>query len=329
MKICHIGNLPLEQMGDITREIFNRCEGEHVYYHLKKIPPYLPGRNPFNRPPKPKMIKYDEIPKSDIYLLHCFKNMYDYFKIFKHPEGRGKIVSLIHSTFPCQPSLHSDSVVTISRAAEKHLEITTNQKSTMIQGAIDLDPFLQVQPDYEFPVVGKISRFEPGKYHDQYFNALLWLHDKYGNSVRIIQHDNFPEIEKYFCPKTMDHTAVIGKPETRAAALRKLSIYADAHDTGQDRFEETFCVSLLEAMASGLPCVILGHGQPAMVEVLGDGGIVVDNIYEFYKALETLINSPALCREWGLRARERAKSFSLDKMINEYNELFRGLCDGI
>lgn len=322
MKICHIGNLPLKQMGDITREIFNRCEGEHVYWNQMVGAKRAVFGNIF-------LYKACPIPDADIYFLHCFKEDSIYYRDFKWNKDKSKIVSLIHSTFPCQPSLHSDSVVTISRAAEKHLELTTNQKSTMIQGAIDLDPFLQVEPDYEFPVVGKISRFEPGKYHDQYFNVLLWLHDKYGNSVRIIQHDNFPEIERYFCPKTMDHTAVIGEPETRAAALRKLSIYADAHDTGPDRFEETFCVSLLEAMASGLPCVILGQGQPAMVEVLGDGGIVVDNIYEFYKALELLINSPALCRAWGLKARERAKRFNLDKMINEYNELFKGLYDDI
>lgn len=299
MKICHIGNLPIKKMGDITRDIFERCEGDHSYF----IP-----------------FVGDLRPEADIYLLHCFKSRWDIYKNFrKIPSyGKCKIISLVHSSFPCYPSQDSDFIVTISQAAEKHLELTTNLKSTMIRGAIYLKPFLQVTPDYEFPVIGKISRNEPGKFHNQYFDILDIMSRKYGATSRMI----CPERPKDYGGELIQNVK-INDPSGKAAALQKINIYADAHKTGPEAFQETFCIALLEAMAAGLPCVILGEQQPAMVEVLGDGGIVVENIYEFHNALETLVNSEQLRREYGRRARERAKEFSLDFMIKEYDELFQ------
>ena len=320
MKVCHIGTLPLEQMGDITRVIIGNCEGEHVYHQVVK--PQIASI-------KKGKLQYAEIapiPKANIYILHCFKNQWGYFFHFKHPHDKCKIVSLIHSSFPCQPSRNSDYVVTITRAAAQHLKLTTLLESTIITGAIDLTEFLQIEPDYEFPVMGKISRLEPGKFHPQYFEVLEILAKKYAGSVRMIspeRGDLIPEDVE------LNDGVRINNHKLKAQALRGLNIYADAHREDEQVFIETLCTSLLEAMACGIPPVILSTHQSAMVEVVGSGGLIADNIYEFYKAVEYLAGSEQARREWGMKARERAKSFNnLGVMITSYNNLFKAAMEG-
>jgi glycosyltransferase involved in cell wall biosynthesis len=296
MKICHIGNLPLDKMGDITRVIHDKCEGNHIYH---QGPDSLP-------------------PDSNIYVLHCFKkNWEDYFN-YVTLNPKSKIVSLVHSSFPCQPSRYSDYIVTITEAAAKHLRLTTELRSTVIPGAIDLTEFLRVEPDYEFPVMGKMSRNEPGKFHPQYWEILSLLGRKYGGSTCLISPERPAGYEG-------DHISGVGisKHKDKAQALRRLNIYADAHNVGPEAFVETLCTSTLEAMACGIPVVLLSTQQPAMVEVVGDGGLVVDNIYEFYLAVEFLAGSEQARREWGHKARERAKEWNdLGKMITSWNNLF-------
>ena len=306
MTICHVGNLPLDEMGDITREIFNRCDGYHDYYHV--------GVTQF-------------LPIADIYLLHCFKKNSNYYANFERPiqNPNSKIISLIHSSHPCRPSKKSDHIITLTDAAAQHLYLTTDNKSLTIRGSIDLTEFLKVTPDYEFPVIGKISRPEPGKFHDKYFEVLSLLSKKHGARMRFIS-----DTSKLFYPDEAEViTGVkIGHPVSKAAELRKLSIYADAHKTGPEAFVETLCTATIEAMACGLPVVILKTQQPAMAEVVGDGGLIANNIYEFYNACELLMTSESARMEWGTKARKRAQEFNdLDKMIFEWNDLFKSTMD--
>jgi glycosyltransferase involved in cell wall biosynthesis len=91
---------------------------------------------------------------------------------------------------------------------------------------------------------------------------------------------------------------------------------------------ETFPLSVLEAMASGIPVVVTAVGSiPEMIEDGSEGFIVQPgDVRAFADALLLLGRDAGLRREMGVRARERAVSlFSEDRMVEKHASLFRSL----
>jgi glycosyltransferase involved in cell wall biosynthesis len=304
MKICHIISMSdITQMGSITQEIYKRCDGDHIWDSV------------FNKKPK----------KADVYIIHCFKNHTEDFVNWKIPKGY-KAISLMHSSYPCMPTNSSNEVVTITRAQQNTLFLDHKIGSHYIRGAIDLTEYLKVKPDYSEPIITRIARMQKGKTHNNYnryiMNLLnsnakkaIFITDKYKDSD-YIKHDNCEYIEGI----------EIKDNKKKAEILSGCSIYADAHSCNySDLFVETFCVALLEGMASGLAPIILGQYQPAMREVVGGSGIIAEDEIDFQRHLMHLCESQSTREAFGAYARERAKEFNLDRMIKEWNELIKSL----
>ncbi|MCD6063094.1 MAG: glycosyl transferase family [Flavipsychrobacter sp.] len=76
-------------------------------------------------------------------------------------------------------------------------------------------------------------------------------------------------------------------------------------------YNEGMANSLLEAMASGLACVVTDVGGHAEVIENGKDGILVAprNVAELENALGTACNNPALLQQYGVNARKRALEF--------------------
>jgi glycosyltransferase involved in cell wall biosynthesis len=279
MKICHIGSMSgnIDTYGQITRDVFYKCEGDHTYENI-----YFCNSD------------------ADIYLVHNFRNP-KYLAAFKNFKAKGKIISLIHSSFPCMPCDSADVVVTISWSWQNRLKQAYGINSRMIRGSLDCKMFDDVKINYSGDWFGKHSRLEKGKYHEKWID----IADKV-DGIRFDCNDGFK----------------ISDIATKKTYLSNLSVYADLHDdTGL--CEETFSMSLLEAMACGLPCIILGKGQPAMCEVLSDAGIICNSVDEFEASLNELIQDTEMKEYYGMKAKARAKLFDNDKMIEEYNQLFK------
>ncbi len=299
--ICHVINMPdMNSMGDISRHLYERGYGNHIYSHIDAPPP-----------------------KADIYLLECFINGSQKFVNFQKPEPRSKVVSLIHSSGNCMPAKCSDRIVNITEAWRDAIR-RRGFKSTMIYGAIDMTPFTAI-PDYTLKTFGRITRNSPGKVHPETGAIVSRILDRYGDAefhfitdrpraTRMIDHER----AKYITDIKINEIA------RKAEALSHLTVFADAHNT----FVETFSLCLLEAMAAGLACVIIGDRQPAMVEVLGNSGIIVKDIREFEAVLTDLLPNTNKKVELGHRARKRAKEFTVEKMLSSYERLFRSvLCE--
>ena len=306
MKICHIISMDtMDQMGDISRNIFNYCIGEHIWSHIDKKPP-----------------------KADIYLLECFKNnkYYKKFLDFKRPYKESGVISLVHSSFPCMPAIDSDCVVTISKARQKELKNFCNIDSELIYAGINLKAFDSCRAlyvDYKTFSFGKISRSDIGKFHDEWNYMILRLLEKYKKlEYRLISrdYDKLPIIKsnraKYIDGVKIDNI------ERKCQELNKLLVYADAHNERKP-FVETFNVALLEAMACGLPIVLFGLHQKAMVEVLGNAGIVCYDFEDFEDKLESLLVDVQLRKKLREKALKRARFFSMEKMIKKWNKLFK------
>ncbi|GAG92495.1 unnamed protein product, partial [marine sediment metagenome] len=191
---------------------------------------------------------------------------------------------------PCQ---ESDLVVTITKYWQKHLKVKHGIDSILIYPGIE--PYT-AKIDYSKKVFGKISRPERGKYHDEWNYIVLDLLKMHNVYYRLISNGyNKLPIVKHKKAKYIEGVRIDQK-QKRTKELSRLSIYADAHGN----FKETFCISLLEAMSCGLPCIIMG--DQAMEEVLGDAGIKCKTIGEFHCRLVLLLGSTAHRRELGKKA---------------------------
>ncbi len=89
-----------------------------------------------------------------------------------------------------------------------------------------------------------------------------------------------------------------------------------------DTWQEQFGMSLIEAMACGIPCIATQSG--AIPEILGDAGLLCqpNDMLALHDALAQLARDPELRRELAHRERERAERlFGLDA----YSQALRGL----
>jgi Glycosyltransferase len=295
MTICHIGVMPsIDKMGTISQYVFNRCSGKHVW----------------------SKIQYDKHPPADIYLLECTINQNQRYRAFKRPAG-AKVISLIHSSSSCMPSMDSDAVVNLTRTYQQIFRVKGIQ-SDVIGAGIDITIFDKHQPDYSNHVFGRITRTGGTKIHPQWNRLVSNILVNDPQARCIMMTDNPDRVPSLTSERMEYDTSIkVDDIEAKAKGLARLSLYVHA-DGG---FIETFSLGLLEAMAAGLTCIIMEH-QKAMIEVCGEGTIIAKDIEHVYRLITQLLPDAKRKAEIGAINRERARSFSIERMVKEYDKLF-------
>jgi glycosyltransferase involved in cell wall biosynthesis len=304
MKICHVGIMgDIRKEGMISQYIYDYCEGEHTYWKLDNKP---------------------DLPEADIYILHCMKNLL-FLEDFITFQAKGKIISLVHSSEPCMPSKYSDVVVVLTDYWQKRLWRLYDIRSIVIPGGIDLDiytPTKRRQYQTRQLAFGKISRPEPGKFHSSWNRIILRALNEYQDAecriicrgyekLNFLNHDRMIWIDN----------VKIGDHENKIEQLSKLDVYIECHADSGSAFVDTFNMSMLEAMALGIPVLMYRGLQLPMAEVLGEKKCIADTVQMFENGLDYLLFHEYTRKVIGEKMRERAEKFSHLKMIERWNEI--------
>jgi len=88
---------------------------------------------------------------------------------------------------------------------------------------------------------------------------------------------------------------------------------------------EGFGIVFLEAMTAGLP--VIGSNIPAIREVLGDAGVLIDPLdhKELADRILELLNDREKCGELSARSLQRIKEFDWEKLIPEYEAVYESV----
>ena len=91
---------------------------------------------------------------------------------------------------------------------------------------------------------------------------------------------------------------------------------------------EGFGMVLIEAMASGLPCIAYDCPcGPRGIITHGEDGFLIenDNQVDYFRAVETLIENVKLREEMGKKAKVSSEKYQIDAIMHTWDQLFIGL----
>lgn len=182
----------------------------------------------------------------------------------------------------------------------------------MLYNPVDTDFFAAALPDgprFDAPVLGRISRADPGKWSPLALNILpLLARDVPGFRCRIV--GGIPEAETFVREHGLlacvEFLPPLETDADLAAFYGGLGALAHANDAG-----ESFGLVIAEAMACGLPVVThpsAGERDNAQLELVDHGvtGFVARTSEEYAGAVRWLFQNPDEARRMGRAGREKA-----------------------
>jgi len=174
-------------------------------------------------------------------------------------------------------------------------------------------------------VVGMIARLTAAKDHMNLFDAFLRVREAHAVARLLLVGDGElrADLERAVHQRRLSHTVVFaGRRDDVADVLSALDVFVLSSAT------EGLAVTLLEAMAAGLPVVATRVGGNPEVVVDGDTGRLVPprDPIALAAAIGEMLSDRARATRMGERGAERARGrFGIDAMVNGYLALYDAL----
>lgn len=188
----------------------------------------------------------------------------------------------------------------------------TPPRYRVLYNPVDTDFFARhARPDFSGPVIGRISRPDPGKWSPLALDFLPLVAEKHPN-VRYRIIGGIPEARDFVRSHGLEGNVEFLPPVHTEGELAEffssLRLLAHANDTG-----ESFGLVIAEAMAAGLPVVThpaRAKRDNAQLELVDHGttGFVASGRQAYAEAVLTLLADPDLARAMGRRGQAKAQA---------------------
>lgn len=157
----------------------------------------------------------------------------------------------------------------------------------------------------------------------EFINLARSLENRSDIRFHLVANDDEAAIERYFTNFTLPDNVKV-HPRTGDPGLYYQHAGIVLNLSPPDKWVETFGLTLLEAMAFGVPVIAPPVGGP--LEVVADGyeGFCVDsrNAEELRAKLLQFVDNEALARQFSAAARQKALLFSTDVFAESLQKLF-------
>lgn len=236
------------------------------------------------------------------------------------------------------PTLKTASAIHVLNALEKsHVNTLGFDKTVVIPNGIHLQDFRKPRsPDLfyqHFPhtqgkkIVLFLGRIDPKKGLDLLAPAFGKAHQEFPNTHLVLAGpdsiDFLPIAQSYFtkasCTESVTFTGML-TGDLKYAALAAASIYV------APSYSEGFSMSVLEGMATGLPCIITNECNFPEAAAAKAAEVVPLNSQAIFTALHQILEHPRQAKEMGQRAqnlvfKDYSWSSAADKLIKLYTQV--------
>ena len=217
-----------------------------------------------------------------------------------------------------------DKIIADYLTSEVHVP---SDKIHVIRNGINLDEFHAKEnkpprtSDTPF-TIGWISRLAPPKRPDLLVDAVAQLAERHPHiRARIIGGGELQNglIEQIKNRGLADRIELLGPRDDIATQLRDIDCYVLCSE------REGLPISLVEAMASEVPCIVSAVGGIPSLVVHQKNGLLMDDFRAetLAKLIQQIYDQPAAASEMGRQGRHDAKEkFDLSNTIKQYMEVF-------
>ncbi len=282
---------------------------------------------------------FDVLERVNPQVVHLHRGGWPDPELMLHVKRAGIPVVVETNVFgrhdPSPSSSIIDRTLFVSHFCAKRFQAQTNIKPelprySVLYNPVDTDFFTaNCSPDFQAPVIGRISRPDPGKWSPLALGFLPSLVKKLPN-VRYRIIGGIPEAETFVrehgLGKNVEFLAPVSTDAELASFFSSISVLAHANDMG-----ESFGLVIAEAMASGLPVVThpsQGMRDNAQLELVDHEitGLVAQGVDGYGQALHQLLTNPKLAKSMGQRGRSKAQALFraqdiATQLTDIYNEL--------